>query len=351
MTTQLTSTTYNALRGEIVQILEAGKERARQAVEQEKVRSYWEVGRVLRHHLLRHKDRADYGRQTVARLAGDVGIGGRRLYEMMQLYEYFPNLRPAANLTWSHYQVVLRAPSQPERDFYLCEAARQNWSKRALQAHIREDAFQQAQAQPPDEAAHKPEAEPALPARRGRLYTYRTAKSPEGEGKGAWLDLGFEVYRPAVRVERLGQGVRRATVRSTRQSAAPEGYRFQSVQVGADALYTYRATVQRVIDGDTLWVFIDCGFGIWTRQKLRLKGIDTPELPTPSAQKARDFVRRALAQVSFVIVATSESDKYDRYLADIFYLPGEPDAEAVLRRGIHLNQQLLDEGLAVRFGA
>ena len=37
--------TYSALRNEIAQVLAAGKERARQAVEREKARTYWEVGR------------------------------------------------------------------------------------------------------------------------------------------------------------------------------------------------------------------------------------------------------------------------------------------------------------------
>ena len=37
---------------------------------------------------------------------------------------------------------------------------------------------------------------------------------------------------------------------------------------------------------------------------------------------------------------------YGRFLADVFYLPGEDDAEVVLAKGHYLNQELLDEGLA-----
>ncbi|MBI2950719.1 thermonuclease family protein, partial [bacterium] len=111
-----------------------------------------------------------------------------------------------------------------------------------------------------------------------------------------------------------------------------------------------RAVVEEVVDGDTLWTRVDCGFRAWTRQKLRLRGIDAPELSTVAGQRARDFVAKALAEVPFVVRTTTKPDKYDRYLSDVFYLPGENDPQNVLNKGLFLNQQLLDRGLAVRFG-
>ncbi len=55
-----------------------------------------------------------------------------------------------------------------------------------------------------------------------------------------------------------------------------------------------------LIDGDTVWLDIDCGFRVWTRQKVRLRGIDAPELPTAEGQRAKDFVVRALSELPFV---------------------------------------------------
>ncbi|OGG49508.1 MAG: hypothetical protein A3F84_08580 [Candidatus Handelsmanbacteria bacterium RIFCSPLOWO2_12_FULL_64_10] len=55
------------------------------------------------------------------------------------------------------------------------------------------------------------------------------------------------------------------------------------------------------------------------------------------------------AEVPFVVLTTTKPDKYDRYLSDVFYLPGGIDPQDVLQKGIFLNQQLLDQGLAVRF--
>ena len=46
-------------------------------------------------------------------------------------------------------------------------------------------------------------------------------------------------------------------------------------------MWTYRAKVVRVIDGDTVDVDIDLGFGIWQKnERVRIMGIDTPESRT-----------------------------------------------------------------------
>lgn len=58
--------------------------------------------------------------------------------------------------------------------------------------------------------------------------------------------------------------------------------------------YFYKAVVRDVYDGDSCTVDIDLGFGIWMKgQKLRLMGIDTPELRGSEREeglKVRDYV-------------------------------------------------------------
>ena len=110
--------------------------------------------------------------------------------------------------------------------------------------------------------------------------------------------------------------------------------------------YTYPAKVESVIDGDTLWVIVDCGGGILTRQKLRLHLIDSPERGTIEGDKATRFVKRVLRKNTDIVIRTHHYDKYARYLADVFYLPDSTDPKAIYVRGIYLNQQLLDKGLA-----
>jgi endonuclease YncB( thermonuclease family) len=106
--------------------------------------------------------------------------------------------------------------------------------------------------------------------------------------------------------------------------------------------------VERVIDGDTLWVNIDCGFNIMARQKVRLRGVDTPENVFPEGKRAGDFVKRVLGKCFFVIIRTYKTDLYDRYVSDLFYLPGETDPERVAVEGKLLNSEIIDRGLGRR---
>ncbi|MDA0745621.1 MAG: hypothetical protein O2954_03830 [bacterium] len=68
-------------------------------------------------------------------------------------------------------------------------------------------------------------------------------------------------------------------------------------------------------------------------------------------QEAYNFFRQALDGLPFVVLSTSKPDKYNRYLAELFYLPGENNSEIVREHGIFLNRVLLEEGLAKRFDA
>jgi endonuclease YncB( thermonuclease family) len=120
----------------------------------------------------------------------------------------------------------------------------------------------------------------------------------------------------------------------------------QDAKSHGDPSYTYPAKVESVIDGDTLWVIVDCGGGIRTRQKLRLHLIDTPERGTPAGDKATRFVKRVLGKNPDIVICTHHYDKYARYLADVFYLPDSTNPKAIYAQGIYLNQQLIDKGLA-----
>ena len=104
-------------------------------------------------------------------------------------------------------------------------------------------------------------------------------------------------------------------------------------------LFTYKAYIERVVDGDTLLVKIDLGFDTRVRQYLRLRGIDAFEISSAKGVRAREFAKRVLAGVEYVIITSSRSDKYDRYLADVFY--GEGPAQKFL------NNELLAKPLAV----
>ena len=64
-------------------------------------------------------------------------------------------------------------------------------------------------------------------------------------------------------------------------------------------MYEYRCEVVKVIDGDTVDIDIDLGFGVWlTNERVRLYGVDTPESRTRDKVEkiyglaAKDFVKK-----------------------------------------------------------
>lgn len=62
-------------------------------------------------------------------------------------------------------------------------------------------------------------------------------------------------------------------------------------------MYEYNCKIVRVVDGDTVDVDIDLGFGIWRhKERIRLHGIDTPE------SRTRDLVEKKFGYQSKEIV-------------------------------------------------
>ena len=114
-----------------------------------------------------------------------------------------------------------------------------------------------------------------------------------------------------------------------------------------EALHVYAGVLEQIVDGDTLIVRIDLGFHVWFSERLRLRGIDTPELATPAGVAARDFVIAQLKGIERVVIQTFTVDLYGRYVCDVFYLPGMTETEVIFRHGQFLNQELLDAGHAV----
>lgn len=110
----------------------------------------------------------------------------------------------------------------------------------------------------------------------------------------------------------------------------------------APELYNYRATVVSVYDGDTITVDVDLGFRLKSeRMKLRLYGIDTPEMR--GAEKAqgtvvRDWLREQILNKQIVMKTYRDSTgKYGRYLATIYI---EDETTGELR---NLNDELLQQ--------
>jgi len=106
--------------------------------------------------------------------------------------------------------------------------------------------------------------------------------------------------------------------------------------------YWYKAEMVRIIDGDTIVVDLDKGFGDWSKDvHVRLFGIDAPEMRGDSreaGEAAKQRITELLPPKGGMVAIKSEKDKtdsWDRVLADVYTM-----------NGIHINQILLAEGFA-----
>ena len=114
-------------------------------------------------------------------------------------------------------------------------------------------------------------------------------------------------------------------------------------------LHTYVGVLERVIDADTLEVRVDLGFDVWKVERIRLRGIDAPELNTPEGKDARAFVEKALEGAPLVALKTYKMDRYARYIADVFYDPAAAAGgeSKLFETGRFLNRDILAAGHAV----
>lgn len=110
-------------------------------------------------------------------------------------------------------------------------------------------------------------------------------------------------------------------------------------------MYQYNARVLRVIDGDTVDLDVDVGFDIHFNLRVRLAGINTPELNSrlieerDKAQKAKQYVSEYLTQNNGSVTINTEKDRKDKYGRYLVWIKLPWDT-------ITLNDRLVQEGLA-----
>jgi micrococcal nuclease len=111
-------------------------------------------------------------------------------------------------------------------------------------------------------------------------------------------------------------------------------------------LYTYKAKLVRVIDGDTIDAEIDLGFNVVIRQRIRLYGIDTPESRTRDLEEkerglaAKQRLTEILPKEFIVKTMLNKRGKFGRILG-VLYINTEDKTS--------VNDMLVEEGHAIQY--
>ena len=122
--------------------------------------------------------------------------------------------------------------------------------------------------------------------------------------------------------------------------------------------FVYRGSVDRVYDGDTIWVTLDLGFDMLFRCSIRLKGIDTPESKInikkyPERKKEKALAKIAKKRMKELcgkevwveskkllkgstkdnVKESTAKEKYGRVLGNIYQMDGTNIADVLIREG------------------
>ena len=110
-------------------------------------------------------------------------------------------------------------------------------------------------------------------------------------------------------------------------------------------MYEYRARVIKVVDGDTVDVDIDLGFGVWLKdERVRIMGIDTPESRTRDKVEKK-FGLAAKSRLKELLGATpilktqvgkggeDMKGKFGRILGDFLTEDGKKCGELLVKEG------------------
>jgi len=110
-------------------------------------------------------------------------------------------------------------------------------------------------------------------------------------------------------------------------------------------MFEYKCKLLRVIDGDTVDVDIDLGFGVWLRkQRIRLYGIDTPESRTRDLVEkkyglaAKEFLQKWTGAGELTIKTHKDAKgKFGRILGELWTFE------------TNINQKMVEEHHAVEY--
>ncbi|WP_373101196.1 MULTISPECIES: PDDEXK nuclease domain-containing protein [Pasteurellaceae] len=119
------------------------------AVDFQRVLMYWHIGKRIFEEEQRGQVRADYGRYLIKSLAQQLqpefgsGFSARQLERYRQFYRCFPIASALrTQLNWTQYKLLLSFDDTDEREFYIAECVKNNWSSRQLERQIHSNLYE-----------------------------------------------------------------------------------------------------------------------------------------------------------------------------------------------------------------
>lgn len=131
---------YLSVLGDVIELLEAGRQAAARSVNSIMTVSYWKIGRCIIESEQQGEGRAIYGESLIKRLSADLkqrvgrGFSERNIEQMRRFYSLWPIPQAVPTdadfellsqyflLPWSHYVKLMSVHSEEARTFYESES-------------------------------------------------------------------------------------------------------------------------------------------------------------------------------------------------------------------------------------
>lgn len=135
--------------GQIKEIISQAQTAALRAVDSQRVVMYWNIGRTILEEEQHGNERAAYGTYLIKSLSKELepeygtSFSVRQLERCRQFYKEFPNASALrSQFSWTHYKLLLPLETNGKREYYLAEAAKNNWTARQLERQINSQLYE-----------------------------------------------------------------------------------------------------------------------------------------------------------------------------------------------------------------
>lgn len=326
---------YKDLCAKIQEEFKKASDKSESNFRYQKVLSNWYVGQTIEEYTDNDNNKAKF--IIIEKLSKDLDVNKRYLQELCRFYKLYLKTPKNNGLKWTQYQQLMTITDKTERDKWERRIIKDSIGCKPLAKMLYENKV--------ESRGIIPTVNEKLSYIRGIPYLYHVIKiksSTSGKAEMV-IDCGFYIectkYINNNSIYKSGDMIR--SIRSENGfniKRARNEYR--------PKMYTYKAHVLNVVDGDTLQCSIDVGFNMRIRCKVRLRGVDAPELNSLRGGRSKEFVQEQLQDLNFIVVKSYGKDLYGRYLVDVFYKSNCNDPLEMSENGIYLNQGLIDQGLA-----
>ncbi|MBQ8222128.1 MAG: DUF1016 family protein [Bacteroidales bacterium] len=130
-------------------IIDDARKNAVRSVDHCRVQMYWNIGRRIFEEEQQGKERAEYGKYLIKKLANEIepyygsGFSVRQLERSRQFYRMYPIASALrTQLNWNQYKQLISISDPDKREYYELESVNNGWNGREMERQINSQLYE-----------------------------------------------------------------------------------------------------------------------------------------------------------------------------------------------------------------